>query len=505
MKKLSLSDIVVPVGLALLVIWGTQYFFSKRDSTPVNAWTFIAPQQGSSVKPINTHVDFLEENKKTPLTTTIDTAWGMCEFSTQGGTLSSLAFKKGSGKNTHRIYTVISSENQEDQFFLVGLNTATPYYYEFLGKQDAGTEYHVSYRAMSKECSIEKLFRIEKHRSVIYCDLTITPLTDHVVQPRLFFSSPVMPGISGDQISAVVVDGDNHYAKIARNGIKDSFGWIEPKLFGADNKYYIHALINDAHNFVSRAYYKFVQKENLIAVLEGPEVNKKMTWSLAFYCGPKDSDVMQTVDPRLVPAARNDGWLAPLVNILLFLLKWFYSYSRNYGWAIILLTVLIKLILFPFTFRGERSMQKSQETSKKLAYIEQKYKNDPERLNQERAEFIRKHGLPGLSGCLPVLLQLPVFFALNRLLYQAPEMYKESFLWIADLSAVDPWYILPLIMFMGMVINALMVPANQRVNMLMLAVMFGAVSANFSAGLALYMVVSTVLGLVQARLVKIIG
>ena len=210
---------------------------------------------------------------------------------------------------------------------------------------------------------------------------------------------------------------------------------------------------------------------------------------------------MGAVDPRLVQAARNDGWLAPLVSSLLFLLKWLYSYVHNYGWAIILLTVLIKVVLLPFTFGSERKMQKSDETRKKLAYIEQKYKNDPERLNQERA----KHSVAMLSGCLPSLIQIPIFFALNRLLSQTPEMYKASFLWINDLSKTDSYYILPLIMFGGMLVNAFALPANQRMNMLIFSLFFGIFAINFSAGLALYMVVSTVLGLLQSRLVKSMG
>jgi YidC/Oxa1 family membrane protein insertase len=214
---------------------------------------------------------------------------------------------------------------------------------------------------------------------------------------------------------------------------------------------------------------------------------------------------MTQVDPRLAQVAQSHGWLSPLVAILLFLLKWLYSYVHNFGWAIILLTALMKLVLFPFTFRGERGLAKSEESKKKLAYIEQKFKHDPDRLALERAEFIKKHGLPGLSGCLPLLIQFPLFISLNKLLYQAPELYKAPFLWIPDLSATDPYYILPLFVFVGMVCNALVGPPAQRVNMFIFALVFGALTANFSAGLALYAVSNTLLGLLQARLVKLMG
>jgi YidC/Oxa1 family membrane protein insertase len=108
-------------------------------------------------------------------------------------------------------------------------------------------------------------------------------------------------------------------------------------------------------------------------------------------------------------------------------LKWLNRYFNNFGVAIIVLTILMKLVLFPFSFRGEKGIAKSKENQKKLAYIEQKYKNDPDKLAQERAEFLRKHGLPGLGSCLPMFLQMPVFFALNRVLSSAPEISLHWF------------------------------------------------------------------------------
>lgn len=510
MKNMSLSDFIIPLGLALLVIWGMNTYFGtgflKRDAAPTDAWTFVAPAQGVTAKPLNVDIDFVDQRRTVaPVITSVETEWGIFDFSTEGATLESLAFKKTDGNATQRIYTVFSSENKSDRFFLTALEGKTPFYYDFVGRQDTDTDVRLAYRAKSDECLIEKIFIIDKNSYKIDLDLTLIPQADATVQVRVFFAAPCMPEIHQDVISGIVIDGSNKYVKTARSALKEGFGWIAPSLFGMDNKYYLHGLVGDQDHFLGRAYYKFAHKSSLIAILEGPAVDHDTTWHLSFYCGPKDADIMTQVDPRLAQAAQSHGWLSPLVAILLFLLKWLYSYVHNFGWAIILLTALMKLVLFPFTFRGERGMAKAEESKKKLAYLEQKFKHDPDRLALERAEFIKKHGLPGLSGCLPLLLQLPLFISLNKLLYQAPELYKAPFLWIPDLSATDPYYILPLLVFVGMFFNALVGPAAQRVNMFIFAGIFAAFTANFSAGLALYAVANTVLGVIQARLVKVIG
>jgi YidC/Oxa1 family membrane protein insertase len=141
-----------------------------------------------------------------------------------------------------------------------------------------------------------------------------------------------------------------------------------------------------------------------------------------------------------------------------------------------------------------------------LRYLQQKYKDQPETLALERAELIKKHGMPGLSGCLPLLLQLPIFIALSRVLSSAIELYNAPFIgWIHDLSAKDPYYILPLITALSMVIQSMLMPSNdpkQRISTLIMALVIGAVTANLAAGLSLYICMFTILGVVQTQLLK---
>jgi len=122
-----------------------------------------------------------------------------------------------------------------------------------------------------------------------------------------------------------------------------------------------------------------------------------------------------------------------------------YDLVHNYGIAIILVTLLIKLLMAPFTFRSEQGMKERAEFQRKMKYLQEKFKHDKQALASAQAELLRKNGLSGLGSCLPNLLQLPFFIVLGSVISNSIELYKAPFLWINDLSAPDPYYILPLV------------------------------------------------------------
>lgn len=138
-----------------------------------------------------------------------------------------------------------------------------------------------------------------------------------------------------------------------------------------------------------------------------------------------------------------------------------------------------------------------------MDYVRQRYKDDPERLKQEQAQLIAKHGLPGLSGCVPILLQLPIFWALSRVLSSSIDLYRASFLWIPDLASKDPWYILPILTTVSMIaMTRTTADSKQQLTSIAIACVVGAVTTSLSAGLALYMFVQTFLSVVQAFIQK---
>ena len=162
----------------------------------------------------------------------------------------------------------------------------------------------------------------------------------------------------------------------------------------------------------------------------------------------------------------------------------------------------MKLILLPFTLYGEKSMRKGADMQAKIAYLQKKYKNDPEMFEEQRMELIKKHGMPGVAGCLPLLLTLPIFIALNTVLSNAIELYGAPFLWISNLYAVDPYYILPVVT--GLVM--LMAPADKdpKKNMMRyaMALLMATVTSYLSAGLVLFILINSGTASLQTHLQK---
>jgi len=169
-------------------------------------------------------------------------------------------------------------------------------------------------------------------------------------------------------------------------------------------------------------------------------------FTLKGYIGSKEHKLLSSLNPKLVDIIEY-GWFTfaskPLFQLLMFL----HSLFGNWGWAIIVLVLIIRLLLFPLTYRGMLSMQKMKDLAPKIKEIQTKYKGDPQRMNAAVMETYKKHGANPLGGCLPMLLQIPVFFAIYRVLLNAVELQGAPWiLWINDLSRMDSLYILPLLM-----------------------------------------------------------
>ncbi len=141
-------------------------------------------------------------------------------------------------------------------------------------------------------------------------------------------------------------------------------------------------------------------------------------------------------------------------------LQFFYSVIPNYGISIILLTIIIRMLTFPLQFKSFKSMKKMQEIQPELTKIKEKYKSDPQRMQQETMGLFKKAGANPLGGCLPMILQMPIFFAFYKVLYSSVELVDAPFFgWIHDLSQKDPYYVLPVLMGLAMVLNQRLMPS----------------------------------------------
>lgn len=326
------------------------------------------------------------------------------------------------------------------------------------------------------------------------------------IEPRIFFPAPLMPDIKeSDVISSVVVDQSGIFDKKPVNHLDVQRGWFKPQIFGSDSRYFVYSMIRDEHHFAQRAYYRLENKDRLFSVLEGPVVTTPSSWHLSFYFGPKDVALLNSADDRLEKTLDFSGIFSLVAKFLLMLITWFYKYLHNYGLAIIALTLLIQVALLPLSLRnGEEKFKKQQaEYQRRLAIIKHRFKDDPEKLAVEQAELLRTHGMPSLGCIIPLLIQIPIFFALNRVLSSSFELYQAPMLWIKDLSAKDPYYILPLIVMLATLVqDGKGADSQQRLNKIVMAVVLGALMTTFSAGLTLYFAAGRVFGLIQSRIVK---
>ena len=234
--------------------------------------------------------------------------------------------------------------------------------------------------------------------------------------------------------------------------------------------------------------------------------DQKVSFEYTAYFGPKQDEFLAASGHQFEEAI-DYGFFHPLSKPLMVVLKFFYSYIGNFGFAIILLTICIKIIFWPLTQKSYKSMKGMQKLQPEMKKMREKYGKDKQKLNQEMMSFYKENKVNPLGGCLPMLIQIPVFFALYRVLLGSIELMHAPFiLWITDLSAKDPYYVTPLIMGVTMFLQQKMTPTNmdptQEKIMLMMPVVFTFMFLNFPSGLVLYWLTNNLLTILQQYLIK---
>ena len=225
------------------------------------------------------------------------------------------------------------------------------------------------------------------------------------------------------------------------------------------------------------------------------------------YFGPKEVDLLKAAGSRLERSI-DLGFFDLVAYPVLLGLKWMYNLIPNYGAVVILLTVVIKILFWPLSQKSYKSMKDMQKLAPLMEQLREKYKDDKEKLNREVMDLYKKYKVNPLGGCLPMLLQAPVFFALYTVLNGAVELRHAPFiLWITDLSAKDPYYVTPVIMGATMFIQQKMTPSTtadpmQQKVMMLMPVIFTFMFLNFSSGLVLYWLVNNVLSIGQQHYVN---
>jgi len=267
--------------------------------------------------------------------------------------------------------------------------------------------------------------------------------------------------------------------------------------------------------YVATMFYDFEKGMNVSVLKEENGdplifVEGRQDLQLGGYVGPKEYKILKAINPELTDAIEF-GWFTFLSYPFFKVLLWINDMVGNWGWAIILFTLLVKLILFPLSYKGMMSMQKLKDLAPKMKELKDKYKDDPAKLNMKMMELYRKHGANPMGGCLPLLLQIPVFFALYRVLLNADELQGAAWIpaWIDNLAVADPYYILPVLMGVSMWFQQKITPNNftdplqEKIFQwfpVIMALMF--IIMPFPSGLVLYWVVNNIFTIGQQYVIN---
>jgi YidC/Oxa1 family membrane protein insertase len=219
------------------------------------------------------------------------------------------------------------------------------------------------------------------------------------------------------------------------------------------------------------------------------------------YAGPQESAVLEKTAPGL-ELVKDYGWLTIIAKPIFWLMTQIHHILGNWGWTIIVLTILIKLAFFPLSAASYRSMGKMKLVTPKMTAIRERFKGEPQKMNQAMMELYKTEKINPLGGCLPIVVQIPVFISLYWVLLASVEMRNAPWLgWIHDLAAPDPFYILPVIMAVSMFIQTKLNPTPpdpvQAKVMMFMPILFSVMFFFFPSGLVLYWVVNNILSITQ--------
>jgi len=272
------------------------------------------------------------------------------------------------------------------------------------------------------------------------------------------------------------------------------------------DKYFMSVFIPENANSL---FSKLENERVVSAGMSLPGGSGEQVHKTRLYAGPKQYDVLKSFEIGLEDTI-DFGWfiygswsiVKAVAKPLFSVLRFIYDYTHNYGVAIILLTLGIKLLFVPLQYKSYKSMQGMQTIQPKVLALQEKLKDNKEKLNQELMKLYKEHKVNPVGGCLPMLLQMPVFVALFNILYMTIDLRQAPFmLWITDLSVQDPYYVLPVLMGISMVVQQKIMPTTmdptQAKMMMILPVGLTFLFVTFPAGLVLYWVTNNVLTVTQ--------
>jgi len=304
----------------------------------------------------------------------------------------------------------------------------------------------------------------------------------------------------------VIHGGETKYEKIDFDQMREAnLSRDLPGAWAAMIQHYFVGAWIPPQETTQNAYSKSLGDNRYILGLVGPAVSvapgQSLTLPSRLYAGPKVQDTLEKVAPGLELTV-DYGWLTFIAKPLWWMLDWIHKLIGNWGWAIIVLTILIKLAFYKLSETSYKSMAHMRKVQPKMVAIKERYEDDRQKMNEAMMKLYREEKINPLGGCLPILVQIPVFIALYWMLLETVELRQAPWiLWINDLSSMDPYYVLPIIMGVSMLVQQKLNPTPmdpiQAKVFMILPVVFTVFFIWFPAGLVLYWVVNNLLSIAQ--------
>ena len=459
---------------------------------------------------------------------TISVATNLClyRFDSKTAALESILYKSIKDKQGSWIDSLRCAPSQQETFcqlpsltFLPFTNFLPPFSY--VEKRDFENSIELEFATQTPYWHLKKIFVLQKDAYTISLKIISEPKGNHnriIRKPRLVFFAPTRGSESTDKDKALAVASNEQFIFDKVSESDDAkCAWKKPYLFGGEDRFFLHCLMGaKAQSPVVRGYYHRFNNNSLAAILELAPITGIVEHQLDFYFGPKKIADLATANKDLENVL-SFGWLSGLCKLLLFLLEFLNGFIKNFGYAIVLLALVIRIPFLPLSIFGRFKTRRLDWVEKKyageIADINRRYSNNTALRYEQLGRFYAEHNVSQWSRLfiyIPELLQLPIIFALYRVLTNYVSLYHAPFAWwINDLSAKDPYFVLPVLMGLCFFLQqAALSPVPQErgtVIKYLPAIFMVVVFANFPAGIVLYWLSKMVFSILEEVLFRLMG
>lgn len=508
------------LAITFLGLWGWQYYMNKKypQPKPAEVVQTNAAATGAAQQQPTTEQKQLDANKVGGQNNSSMTA-----ASVQATSLPQTETKTFEYSNEHVAFTVSSNgfglkqftvkdyKDRDGQFvkyepvipLFAVVHKNTPV--QFSVTQKSETEFFGEATVDGKK--VTRSLRFDPATYAMHSEINYEPGIDSlqvdIEQKKLVYKNTnfLMPSFE-HQDFIFVNDGKTNSESIST--LKNGEGLLKTtgnvSMASISTQYFTTAFVNKSDFLPSIT--KKVDGNNALLTIDYDLKNLKSTQiKETFYVGAKKTEILSAIDPQMEEVL-NYGMFGAISKILLRLLKFMHQILGNWGLAIIGMTLIVRLILMPFNVMSFRSAQSMQKIKPQMDALRERYKGDPMRMNQETMALMKKNKANPVSGCLPMLLQIPIFFALWRAISSSVELYQQPFFgWITDLSSHDKFFVLPILMGITMFLQQKMTPTTmdptQAKILNFMPIIFTLFMVTLPSGLTLYNFVSALFGVTQ--------